>query len=167
MNNYKSGSDRAKHTSGRRKLFKWSVIVVLLYCVYLGNTFVQSYLGTQVLQSTGLALNTLDEALLEAQRSNKLVLADMSAIWCPTCRKLDKLVFSDKEVQAIIEQGFVFARIEYDSKQGEDFMQKYQVRGFPTLLILGGDGEKLVKLPLTFEPQTFINMLTQIIAKKT
>ena len=167
MKNNKSGPDNATNSLGRRQLIKWTLIVVLVFCAYLGNTYVQSYLGKQALQATGLTLNTLDQALVEAQRSNKMVLADMSAIWCPTCRKLDKLVFSDNDVQAIIEQGFVFARIEYESKQGEEFMQKYRVRGFPTLLILDSDGEKLTQLPLTFEPQEFVEILTQIIAKNT
>jgi thiol:disulfide interchange protein len=167
MKSNKSDPDNTTNSSDRSRLFKWGLIVVLVYCAYLANTYVQSYLGKQALQATGLTLKIFDEALAEAQRSNKLVLADMSAIWCPTCRKLDKLVFSNSDVQAIIEQGFVFARIEYESKQGEEFMQKYQVRGFPTLLILDSDGEKLAQLPLTFEPHTFAKMLTQIIAENT
>ena len=86
MKNNKSEPDNKTNSSGSRQLLKWSLIVALVCCVYLGNTYVQSYLGKQALQATGLTLNSLDEALVEAQQSNKLILADMSAIWCPTCR---------------------------------------------------------------------------------
>jgi thiol:disulfide interchange protein len=34
----------------------------------------------------------------------------MSAIWCPSCRKLDKQVFSDEQVKIQLNQDFVYAR---------------------------------------------------------
>jgi thiol:disulfide interchange protein len=88
----------------------------------------------------------------------------MSAIWCPACRKLDKQVFSDEHVKTLLNQYFVYARIEFDSPQGQSFMQSYQVTGFPTLLVLNTDGEKLVQLPINYEPLPFLATLKKIVA---
>jgi thioredoxin-related protein len=55
----------------------------------------------------------------------------------------------------------VFARIEYESEEGEAFMEKYQVRGFPTVLILDAEGNKLMQLPLTFSPTAFVDMIAR------
>jgi thiol:disulfide interchange protein len=90
-------------------------------------------------------------------------LADMSAIWCPSCRKLDKQVFSDEEVKTQLNQGFVYARIEFDSPEGTHFMQNYQVTGFPTLLVLNANGEKLVQLPIKYEPLAFLKTLEKVL----
>ena len=83
----------------------------------------------------------------------------MSAIWCPTCRRLDKEVFSDDRVKNVISDQYVFARIEYESEQGKAFMERYDVRGFPTLLVLNADGDKMGRLRLTFEPSEFVKMI--------
>ena len=139
------------------------IIILLIVIGYYGNKSVQSYLGQQAIDETGLALHTLEQALGLAKSSNKLVLADMSAIWCPACRKLDKQVFSDERVKTQLRQDFVYARVEFESPQGESFMQNYQVTGFPTLLVLNAKGEKLVQLPINYEPLPFLATLEKVV----
>lgn len=134
-------------------------LLALALLGYYGNQAVQSFFGHRALTSTGLDVYTLDEALAIAQQQNKRVLADMSAIWCPTCRKLDQQVLADDIVKQELQRSYLFARIEYDSPEGEAFMQKYGVRGFPTLLILDSEGNKLSQLPLTFDPKQFLQLL--------
>jgi thioredoxin-related protein len=72
-------------------------------------------------------------------------------------------VFSDEQVKTQLNQDFVYARIEYESLEGTNFMQNYQVTGFPTLLILNASGEKLVQLPINYEPLTFLKTLEQVL----
>ncbi len=72
-------------------------------------------------------------------------------------------MFSDKRVQTQLKQDFVYARIEYESPEGEIFMQNYQVNGFPTLLVLNAEGEKLVQLPINYEPLVFLKSLEQVL----
>ena len=130
-----------------------------LLAAYFINVEVQTYLGKQVLAEAGLESFGLEEALAKAANNNKLVLVDVSAIWCPTCRALDKKVFSDPQVQATLAQKYVFSRLEYESQQGQDFQKKYQVSGFPTLLVLDSGGRLVKKLRVTFEPGEFIGQL--------
>ncbi|WP_339720351.1 thioredoxin family protein [uncultured Paraglaciecola sp.] len=139
------------------------IILLLSVLGYYGNKAVQSFLGQQAIEQTGLQLHTLEQALQLAKSTDKLVLADMSAIWCPSCRKLDQQVFSDTRVKDRLNQHFVYARIEYDSEAGKSFMQDYQVTGFPTLLVLNSQGEKLVKLPLSFEALPFLSNLEKVV----
>jgi thiol:disulfide interchange protein len=147
-----------------RKFFKVGIIIILLSVLgFYGNQTVQSYLGQQAIEQTGLTPLTLEQALELAKDSDKLVLADMSAIWCPSCRKLDKQVFSDEQVKTQLNLDFVYARIEYDSPAGDSFMQRYQVSGFPTLLILNAKGEKLVQLPVKYEPLPFLATLQKVV----
>jgi thiol:disulfide interchange protein len=147
----------------RKVLDICGIIILISVLGYYGNRTVQGYLGQQAINATGLELLTLEDALQVAKRSNKLVLADMSAIWCPACRKLDKQVFSNERVKTQLKQDFVYARIEYESPEGKRFMQKYQVSGFPTLLILNTKGEKLVQLPINYEPLPFLATLEKVV----
>lgn len=146
------------------KRLRMGVIIILLSVVWFyGNIALQSYLGQQALEQTGLELLTLEQALKVAKGSNKLVLTNMSAIWCSSCRKLDKQVFADERVKTKLNQNFVYAHIDYDSPAGQSFMQKYHVTGFPTLLIFNTKGEKLVQLPIKYEPITFLVSLQKVV----
>ncbi|MCF2948974.1 thioredoxin family protein [Paraglaciecola aquimarina] len=148
-----------------KKLLSLVKILLLVLVVMVANRLVQSYLGASAYEETGLGDLNLSEAVQTAKSTERLVLADLSAVWCPSCRKLDKQVLSQPEVKGVINQSYVFTRIEYDSEQGEAFMQKFDVSGFPTLLVLDDNGDKLVQLPLTFDPDKFQNLLKQAAIK--
>lgn len=145
----------------KNKITSGITLVLIVGAILLGNRLLQTYLGEQALDNTGLEILTLEQAIDRAQGQNKLILADMSAIYCPTCRKLDNTIFANPEVKATINQSFVFARIEYSSEEGEAFMQKYDVRGFPTVLVLNQFGEKMVHMPLLFDPDKYSQLLKQ------
>ncbi len=137
----------------------------LIGAVVLGNYLLQSYLGKQAIKNSGIEVLSLQEALDKAQQTDRLVLADMSAVYCPTCRKLSNEIFANAQVQQQIASNYVYARIEYSSDAGDEFMQKYQVSGFPTVLILDNQGQKLTPVPLTFDPNKYTNMLATAAAE--
>jgi thiol:disulfide interchange protein len=151
------------HSPVRKVLDVCGIIILISVLGYYTNRTIQSHLGQQAIDQTGLERLTLEQALEAARSTNKLVLADMSAIWCPSCRKLDKQVFSDDQVKTQLNQNFVYARIEYESPEGTNFMQNYQVTGFPTLLVLNASGEQLVQLPINYDPLSFLKTLEQVL----
>ena len=148
----------------KRKSWKqFAMIAFVLVSAYFINVEIQTYLGEKTLRESGLVIYELNQALSKAEAESKWILADVSAIWCPKCRKLDKNVFSDKDVQKVLNKSFVFARIEYESNEGVAFQKKHRIRGFPNLLILNAKGELVKKLPLAFEPKAFISLLEQAV----
>lgn len=138
---------------------KYVILAAAIAAVYFINVEVQTHLGEKALEEMSLERHSLDQALAKAQAENKLVLADLAAIWCPTCRSLDKSIFSDPAVQQAINAKYVFARIEYESPEGEAFMKTYDTRSFPTLLVLSPSGEKLRELPITTISEEFLPYL--------
>ena len=138
-------------------------IIVTIYVAYLVVIEVSTYLGEQALEATGLKRYELTVALQLAKEKNRFILADMSAIWCPTCRKLDQKIFSDDLVKKVITDKYIFSRIEYESEQGKAFVKKYGVKGFPTLLILDKNAKKILQLPLTFDPELFVDYLNDFL----
>ena len=141
---------------------KWRIyglFAVMLLAAYFINVEVQSYLGRRALTQSGLELHELEDAFPKARAESKLVLADLSAIWCPSCRTLDQKVFSDPNVKRAIHERFIFARVEYESEQGKAFQKKYNLSGFPNLLVLDPDGRVVKHLKVVFEPTQFLAQL--------
>ena len=145
------------------KKFKgWKNLLIyggILAVFYFGHVEIQTYLGEAALDKVALERVTLNEALKRSAASGRPVLMDVSAIWCPSCRKLDTQVLSDPSVQQTIEANYEFTRVEYESDEGVAVQKKYAIRGYPTLLILDSAGNKVRKLPLTFEPEAFKQLI--------
>ena len=134
-------------------------IAIVALAAYFAHTEFQSHLGRKALDATGLQVHTLEEAFAASEKSGKPILADLSAIWCPSCRKLDSEVLAHESVKSKIERDYIFARIEYETEEGQAFMKQHQLRGFPSLLILDSNGAKQKDLPRTFSPDVFLKSL--------
>ena len=144
----------------KRNWVTYGLFALVVLGVYFANVEVQSYLGRKTLDESGLVIHELPEAMTLAGSQSKMILANLSAIWCPTCRKIDKTVLSDPRVQDVINKRFVFSRIEYESDAGSKFQERYNVSGFPRLLVLAPDGKKIRMLDLTTDPDHFISQLS-------
>ena len=95
----------------------------------------------------------LDAALAKAKAEGKLVYACFSGSdWCGWCMKLEREVLSRPEFLDGVKDDFVLVFI--DSPRNKDVLsahakaanpklvEKYGIEGFPTALILDGDGKK-------------------------
>tara|TARA_B110000438_G_C15777936_1_gene634938 strand:- start:1007 stop:1489 length:483 start_codon:yes stop_codon:yes gene_type:complete len=145
-----------KNKSIIRSLVTFAVIAI---GVYFANTAYQTHLGQKAIDATGLEVLSLETALAKSKETGKPVLADLSAIWCPSSRQLDNHVLSNEIVKAKIESDYIFARIEYETDEGKAFMEKHQLRGFPNLLTLDSDGNRIKSIPTTLSPETFLASL--------
>ena len=135
-----------------RKILTWAAIAAL---VYFGNVQLQTWLGHRALKATGLEIHSLEDGFARAARTDRLVLADVSAIWCSSCRTFDSEVLADEAVRSKIESEFVFVRLEYDSDEGKAFRERYDVKGFPRLIVLDAEGELIRRLPTVYDPAVF------------
>lgn len=143
-----------------RNYFSKPIVSILILglaglAVYFANVELQSYFGRQALSRAALENHTLDDALEKARAENKLVLVDVAAIWCPTCRRLDNEIFANTQVREKINEKFIFSRLEYESPEGAEFLEKHEAVGFPNLWVLDSEGNVVKKLQVTFEPSEF------------
>lgn len=88
--------------------------------------------------------NSLDKGLATAKTSSKVVLADFATSWCGWCKKLDSDVYPNAKVTKIIDDHFVPVKLDGDKEKALD--TKYKVTGYPTIVILDGDGAVLKKI---------------------
>ena len=92
----------------------------------------------------------------EALSKNRLLLMDFTGSdWCGWCMKLNREVFSRPEFKdyatknlVLLEVDFPRAKVLPDSvkKQNQQLANEYQVQGFPTIVVLDGEGHKVGEL---------------------
>jgi thioredoxin-related protein len=81
-----------------------------------------------------------DKALLEAQQTSKPIFVDVYADWCEWCHKLDKEVYTDPAFIKYMS-GYIPVKLNAeDNKGGTRVAGKYNVDGFPTLLVTDSYG---------------------------
>jgi thiol:disulfide interchange protein len=92
---------------------------------------------------------TLEAGLAEARATNRPILYDFTAEWCPPCRLLQRQVFADPRAAEEIEIRFVPVRVldrqreEGRNEHWVDSLQaRYRVNSFPTLIVAGVDGRE-------------------------
>lgn len=107
----------------------------------------------QVAASDASWLTDLPKAQAQAKAENKLVLMNFTGSdWCGFCIKLHKEVFSKSEFKEFAAKHLVLVEVDFpqEKKQSQELKKanaalekKYKVGGYPTLVILNGDGKKL------------------------
>jgi len=143
----------------RRPWLTLAALAMLVAAGLLIHRQVQNALGRRALAATQLASTPLPAALAAAQAAGKLVLVEVAALWCPSCRRLDAEVFTHPEVRRRLRTDFIFTRLDYESAEGRAFTAARGVRSFPTLWLLDGEGRVVRQLELTFAPEAFLAQL--------
>jgi thiol:disulfide interchange protein DsbD len=82
----------------------------------------------------------LPAVLAGAQRDRKRVLIDFEAVWCGPCHVMDQLVFT---AAAVVDAAADVVAVKVDGDEHRDLKKKYNVDGFPTLILLDSDGKEI------------------------
>ncbi len=87
-----------------------------------------------------------DVALRQAAEQRKFVVLDMSASWCGFCRRMAREVYPDPKFVEF-SRNHVFVRLFIDTDpQGPNLDERFEPRGFPTIVILNSRGQEVGRL---------------------
>jgi thiol-disulfide isomerase/thioredoxin len=100
--------------------------------------------GSVLKMKHGFMLNAFNEAALKAKKENKLMLVDFSARWCPACLRLEAEIFSQKKFSTMAKD-LIKVKLDGDLFSNAPLMEKYKVKGYPTVLFLTSDGEEIIR----------------------
>jgi len=134
-------------------------------CVFLPAPFARAESGW---------LNDYKKAQQEARASNKFLLLDFTGSdWCGWCKKFDKEILSQSQFQDYARENLVLVELDFPRakpqspelrRQNQELANQYQVQGFPTIVVLNGDGQKLWQYDGYFSdgPAAFIAQLEKL-----
>ena len=98
------------------------------------------------------------EAFDRAQAEDKLILLDLTAVWCHACHVMDQTTYADPKVLALLQSNFVAIRVDTD--QRPDLESRYRKGGWPTTNLLLPTGEILFQAN-SLEPEVMAELLQE------
>jgi protein disulfide-isomerase len=130
---------------------------VKLFRLLPAIAFVSALFVAPAIRAEEAWLTDYKKAQEEAKASNKLLLLNFTGSdWCGWCIKLDKDVFSKPEFKQYASKNLVLLTIDFPrakqqsaevKRQNQGLASHYQVSGFPTIVVLNGDGRKVWEYP--------------------
>lgn len=106
---------------------------------------------------------TFQEALALAEKEQKYVFVEVYATWCGPCKQLKRTTFKDKEVGAYFNKNFINIAIDGETEEGDKILSRYQIRSYPTLLILDAKGRVLTRQTGFMKPYILINFGRRVV----
>jgi thioredoxin-related protein len=119
-------------------------------------------------------LNDYKKAQEEAKANNKLLLLNFTGSdWCGWCIKFDKEIWSQPQFKDYAHDNLVLVELDFPrrkalpaelKKQNLELAQQYEVLGFPTIVVLNSNGQKLWQFDGYFPggPEAFIAELQKL-----
>jgi thioredoxin-related protein len=114
-------------------------------------------------------MTDLPKAQEQAKKEHKMVMLDFTGSdWCGWCIKLNKEVFSKPEFAEYAKKNLVLVEVDFPRHKelpkaqkdaNEALSEKYKITGFPTIVVLDGEGKKVGELGYESSPKPFIEKL--------
>lgn len=100
------------------------------------------------------------ETFARAKKENRFVVLDGSAEWCHWCHVMEAITYHDPEVQKILREKFIAAKVDIDSRP--DIEERYHDWGWPATVIFSPDGDELGKYKGYMSPEDFSEILRSV-----
>jgi thioredoxin-related protein len=119
-------------------------------------------------------LHDWNKAQEEAKTNHKLLFLNFTGSdWCGWCIKLDKDIFSQPQFKNYAHDNLVLVELDFprrksqpteERKQNVQLAQQYEVLGFPTIVVLNSNGQKVWQFDGYFPggPEAFIEKLQKL-----
>jgi thiol-disulfide isomerase/thioredoxin len=137
----------------QRQIFR----AAFLRRVLLSNALLLTF-GSFAIGQTGVKFETgtWSEVLAKAKSSNRLIFMDAYTVWCGPCKMMAKETFTNADAADFFNKNFVNVKMDMEKGEGIQLAEQYNVRAYPTLLFIDGDG-KVAHLGLGYhDPARFI-----------
>lgn len=96
-----------------------------------------------------------------AKKTKKLVFLEIGANWCHWCHVMDDSTYSDKKVQAYLNENFILCREDQDERP--DLYAAYKKWGWPAIVVFDENAETLLLLKGFQEKSKFLSILKKVV----
>ena len=100
-----------------------------------------------------------EDVFAKAQKEDKPIFIDLTAIWCHWCHVLDETTLSDPEIIRLLNKNFISIRVDADKRP--DIYRRYIQGGLPSVALLAPTGEILFGGNY-IKPKDMIEILQQV-----
>lgn len=110
----------------------------------------------------------LATAFEKAKKEKKLIFVDAFTVWCGPCKHMSKTIFTNDTVADYYNATFVNMKLDMEKGEGIEFAKKYDVRCYPSLLYLDGEGNLVHRVAGSMPAKEFVSIgKNSLIPEKT
>lgn len=107
------------------------------------------------------------DVLAQAKRENKRILIDFWATWCHACIQMNKTTLLDTRIGNMMNYSFVNYAVDVDhDADAKELVEKFNIKAFPTYLILNPDGTEYNRIIGSNTVEGFAKALTNALLGK-
>ncbi len=99
---------------------------------------------------------TFKEIKEKALKENKLIFIDAYTTWCGPCKQMAKSVFTNDAVADYYNTNLVNAKIDMEKGEGLEIAKLYEVKCYPNLLFIDGNGNLVHRVAGSMSSMEFI-----------
>ena len=100
----------------------------------------------------------IDSAFAKAIADKKPVFLFWTAAWCPPCNHVKSTIFTRDDFVAK-SRSFVPVYVDGDTPSGQALGKRFNVSGYPTMVLLTADGNEVTRLEGSVEPAKYMQLL--------
>ena len=101
-------------------------------------------------------IQSYPQALKQAQEEGKLILAYLYTDWCGYCKKMEAETFTDQAVIDEMSDSYVWLKLNAETDdEGRRLQERFNITGYPGLLLLDGDGQEMERISGFVPPGAF------------
>lgn len=136
-------------------------IAVLITCCLLWRV-------TVLAQGINFEHITLNEAISKAGNpaEPKLILVDCYTSWCIPCIEMASMEFPKKIAGDYFNPKFVSVKFDMEKGEGKEIAKKYNVKAYPTFLLLNAKGQEINRVVGKSTADEFIEKVTTALDPK-
>lgn len=145
-----------------KNLFLWLVLSFTTLSLFAQN------------RSVDFLHSSFAEVKAKAKAANKPIFFDGYTTWCGPCKYMSSKVFTQDKVADFFNANFINTKFDMEKDEGIELAKKYDVRAYPTFLILDTAGNVMHRIVGGGEADEFIekvkaglNPETNLLAQKT
>ncbi len=112
---------------------------------------------------------TLSQALIKIKKSKKapeLIFIDCYTTWCGPCKKMSDEVFTQKSIGEFFNANFLNLKIDMEKGEGITVAKEYNIKAYPTFLILDSDGKEINRIIGSSDGERFIEKVRRAMDSK-
>ncbi len=95
--------------------------------------------------SVKFAEKPFSDILAMAKSQKKLVFMDAYTVWCGPCKWMSANIFTNDSVARFYNDNFICTKFDMEKGEGLELRSRYEVKAYPTLLFIDGDGNMIHK----------------------
>lgn len=99
---------------------------------------------------------SFSQALEKAKKTSKPVFIDCYTSWCGPCKHMGNAVFTLPQAGAFFNSGFINIKIDMEKGEGIQLKERFEVKAFPTFIILDSNGNETGRIVGGGELDAFI-----------